>query len=54
VVIIGVDPHKRTHTASAVEPGTNRVLATVQSDASLVASTLFVLGSIALAVCVRL
>jgi transposase len=36
VVIIGVDPHKRTHTASAVEPGTNKVLATLQIDASLV------------------
>jgi transposase len=36
VVIIGVDPHKRTHTASAVEPGTNKVLATAQIDASLV------------------
>ena len=35
VVIIGVDPHKRTHTASALEPGTHRVLATVQVDATL-------------------
>jgi transposase len=35
VVIIGVDPHKRTHTASGVEPGTNKVLATLQVDASL-------------------
>jgi transposase len=35
VVIIGVDPHKRTHTASAVEPATNKVLATLQIDASL-------------------
>lgn len=36
MVIIGIDPHKRTHTASAVEPGTNKVLATLQIDASLV------------------
>lgn len=36
MVIIGVDPHKRTHTASAVEPGANTVLAALQIDASLV------------------
>jgi transposase len=35
MVIIGVDPHKRTHTASALEPGTHRVLATLQIDATL-------------------
>jgi transposase len=35
VVIIGADPHKRTHTASAVAPATNRVLATLQVQASL-------------------
>jgi transposase len=35
VVIIGVDPHKRTHTASALEPGSHRVLATLQIDATL-------------------
>ena len=35
LVIIGVDPHKRTHTASALEPGTHRVVATVQIDATL-------------------
>ena len=35
VVIIGVDPHKRTHTASALEPGTHRVVATLQIDATL-------------------
>jgi hypothetical protein len=34
MVIIGVDPHQRTHTASALEPGSHRVLATVQTDAS--------------------
>ena len=31
---MGIDPHKRTHTASAVEPGTNKVLATMQIVAS--------------------
>ena len=31
MVIIGVDPHKRTHTASALEPGSHRVLASVRS-----------------------
>jgi transposase len=36
VVIIGVDPHKRTHTASAVAPGTNKVLTTMRIDASVV------------------
>jgi transposase len=35
VVIIGIDPHKRTHTASALEPGSHRVLATLQIDATL-------------------
>jgi transposase len=34
MVIIGVDPHKRTHTASALELGTHRVLATLQIDAT--------------------
>jgi transposase len=34
LVIIGVDPHKRTHTASVVETGTDKVLATLQIDAS--------------------
>jgi hypothetical protein len=35
VVIIGVDPHKRTHTASAMTPEGNPVLATMHIDASL-------------------
>jgi transposase len=35
VVIIGLDPHKRTHTASALEPGSHRVLASVEIDATL-------------------
>ena len=35
MAIIGVDPHKRTHTASALEPGTHRVFATLQIDATL-------------------
>ncbi len=34
-VIIGVDPHKRTHTASALEPGSHRMLAALQVDATL-------------------
>src|SRR3954452_6439404 len=38
VVIIGVDPHKRTHTASALEPGSHRVLATLQIDPTLAVS----------------
>lgn len=35
MVVIGMDPHKRTHTASALEPGSQRVLASVEIDASL-------------------
>jgi hypothetical protein len=35
LVIIGVDPHKRTHTTSVVETGSDKVLATLQIDASL-------------------
>ena len=35
MVIIGVDPHKRTHTASALQPGTRAVVATLKVDASL-------------------
>jgi transposase len=35
VVIIGVDPHKLTHTASALEPGSHRVLASLEIDAAL-------------------
>jgi hypothetical protein len=35
VVIIGVDPHKRTHTASAMQPYTSRVVVTLEIDASL-------------------
>jgi transposase len=34
VVVIGVDPHKRSHTASTLDPGTHRVLATPQVDTS--------------------
>ena len=39
VVIIGIDPHKRTHTASALDPDTHRVLASVLDEqrANLVA-----------------
>jgi transposase len=35
VVIIGVDPHKRTHMASAVDPATNKAVDVLQVDASL-------------------
>ncbi len=31
MVIIRVNPHGRTHTAGALEPGTHRVVATVQN-----------------------
>ena len=34
-VIIGVDPHKRMHVASVVEPATNRQVAALQIEASL-------------------
>ncbi len=36
MVVIGVDPHKRTHTASALEPGTHRVLDSLEIEATLV------------------
>lgn len=35
MVVIGVDPHKRTHTASALEPGTHRVLDSIEIEATL-------------------
>ena len=35
MVIIGVDPHKRVHTASVVEPATSRRVAALEVDASL-------------------
>jgi transposase len=35
VVIIGIDPHKRTHTASALDPDSHRVVASLQVEASL-------------------
>ena len=35
MVIIGVDPHKRMHVASVVEPATNRQVAALQIEASL-------------------
>jgi transposase len=36
MVIIGVDPHKSTHTATAIDPQTNRTVASVRIEASLV------------------
>lgn len=35
MMLIGIDPHKATHTATAVEPGTNREVASIRIDASL-------------------
>jgi transposase len=35
MVIIGVDPHKKTHTASTVDPQTNQVVASIRIQASL-------------------
>ena len=35
MIIIGVDPHKRVHTASAVEAATNRRVAALEVEASL-------------------
>jgi transposase len=35
VVIIGVDPHKRMHVASVVEPAVNRQVAVLEIEASL-------------------
>ena len=34
-MLIGIDPHKSTHTATAVEPGTNHEVASIRIDASL-------------------
>jgi len=35
MMLIGVDPHKSTHTATAVEPGTNTEIASIRIDATL-------------------
>jgi transposase len=35
MMLIGVDPHKATHTATAVEPDTNREVASIRVDATL-------------------
>ena len=35
MMIIGVDPHKSTHTATAVDPQTNRTVASIRIEASL-------------------
>jgi transposase len=34
-MLIGIDPHKTTHTATAVEPGTHQEVASIRIDASL-------------------
>ena len=35
MIVIGVDPHKRVHTATAIDAATNRRLAWVEVEASL-------------------
>jgi transposase len=35
MIIIGVDPHKRMHVASVIDPATNRQVAALQVEASL-------------------
>ena len=35
-MIIGIDPHKMSHTANAVDPATNATAASLRIDASLV------------------
>ena len=35
MMLIGVDPHKATHTATAVEPDTNREVTSIRIDATL-------------------
>jgi len=35
IMIIGVDPHKSTHTATAIDPQTNRTVASVRIEASI-------------------
>ena len=35
MMVIGVDPHKSTHSATAVDPQTNRPVASVRIQASL-------------------
>lgn len=35
MILIGVDPHKSTHTATAVEPGTNSEIASIRIEATL-------------------
>ena len=35
MIIIGVDPHKRTHTSSALDAATHAVVATLQIESSM-------------------
>jgi transposase len=35
MMLIGIDPHKSTHTATAIEPGSNREVASIRIEASL-------------------
>ena len=34
-MLIGIDPHKTTHTATAVDPATNKEVASTRIDATL-------------------
>lgn len=35
MILLGLDPHKSTHTATAVEPATNQAIASIRIEASL-------------------
>ena len=35
MMLIGIDPHKSSHTATAVAPGTNQEVASIRIEASL-------------------
>lgn len=35
MMLIGIDPHKSTHTATVIEPGNNREVASIRIEASL-------------------
>ncbi|MFC9835343.1 hypothetical protein ACFVKB_16155 [Rhodococcus sp. NPDC127530] len=34
MIVIGIDPHKSTHTATAVDPATNTDLGSIRIDAT--------------------
>lgn len=35
MILLGLDPHKSAHTATAVEPATNRPIASIRIEATL-------------------